>query len=250
MATNPIEALSEHVKSAASTRKSMELQQLDLWKNTGKEEHLQPLLKAYEPVIANKMRMWRAPSIPEAAMHAELKGHLIDALGSYDPNHAKGAALNTYVEGRMRKAIRYVMKNQNFAHIPEAQIAQISPIAKAQNELQETFGRPATHEEISQHTGISVAKVKRVLQSQISDISASKFESDPNAAALVRDEEVMALLPYSLDPKEKEVFSYLYGDKKHQKPASMGALATKLNMSSSQLSRVHSAILTKAKQYR
>lgn len=250
MAPNPIEVLREHTKTAAGTRKSNELQQLDLWKRTNKEEHLQPLLRAYEPVIANKMRMWRAPSIPEAAMHAELKGHLIDAFKGYDPSHAKGAALNTYVEGRMRKALRYVMKNQNFAHIPEAQIAQISPIAKAQNELRETFGRPATHEELSEHTGIPVNKVKRVLQSQISDISSSKFESDPNAAALVRDEEVMALLPYSLDPKEKEVFSYLYGDKKHQKPASMSALAAKLNMSSSQLSRMHSAILAKAKQYR
>lgn len=250
MDTNPLVELAQHNAEKTATRKANEIQQLGMWKQTGKQEHLQPLLKAYEPVIASKLRLWKAPSIPEAVFHAELKGHLIEAFKSYDPDHPSKAGLNTHVENRLRKAQRFNMLHQNVAHIPEAQVAQIAPISKAQNELTEMFGREPSHAEISTHTGIPLRNVKRVLRSQISDIASSKFESDPNASALNRDEEVMSLLKYSLPPHEQEVFAYLYGDKKHLYPGSMGALATKLGLTGSKISRIHTSIMEKAKQYR
>ena len=250
MDTNPLVALAQHNVDKTAARKANELQQLDMWKQTGKQEHLQPLLTAYEPVIASKLRLWKAPSIPDAVFHAELKGHLIEAFKSYDPDHPSKAGLNTHVENRLRKAQRFNMLHQNVAHIPEAQIAQIAPIAKAQNELTEMLGREPSHQELATHTGIPLRNVKRVLRSQISDIASSKFESDPNASALNRDEEVMSLLKYSLPPNEQEAFAYLYGDKKHLNPGNMADLAAKLNLTGSQLSRIHTSILNKAKQYR
>lgn len=248
MASNPIVEFKKHVDKEAAARKQTELEHLQRWRDSGDPQHLQPLLQAYEPVIAQKVRQWKAPSVPEAAFRAELKTHVLQAFQTYDPN--RGAALNTHVENTMRKAQRYNVRYQNFAHIPEAQVAKIAPITKAQNELTDMLGRPPTNEEIADHIGEPLKNVNRVLKAQVADVQSSKFESDPNAAALQRDEEILSLLPFSLDPEEKQVFDYLYGDKKHMKPASMGALAKQLGMNNSRLSRVHSRILNKYKSYR
>jgi DNA-directed RNA polymerase specialized sigma subunit len=248
MASNPVVEFVQHRKEAAAERKTNELQQLQLWKSTGRQEHLQPLLKAYEPVIAQKMRAYKASSVPDAAFHAELKGLLINALETYDPS--RGAALNTHVENTMRKAIRYNARFQNFAHIPEGQISRIEPITRAQNELTEMLGRDPTHDEIADHIGMPVKQVTRVLNAQIADIPSSKFESDPTSRELRRDDEILALLPHSLNSQENEVFQHLYGDKRTDGKQNMAALAKKLNLNSSQLSRIHSSIMAKYKSYK
>jgi DNA-directed RNA polymerase specialized sigma subunit len=248
-ATNPVEAFLLDKEAAAVRRKDEELVHLNKWQQTRDPVHLQPLLKAYEPVISSKVYQYKAPTIPESAFKAELTRHLIGAFDSFNPD--RGAALNTHVNNRLMKAMRYNARYQNTAYIPEGQLAKITPVQRAHEELAEDFGRPPTHSEIADHLGMSVRQVTRVLSSQKRDVPASMFESDPTDKSLSRDDEVMALLPYTLtDPKEKEVFSYLYGENKHLKPASMGGLAKQLGMSNSALSRVHTSILDKFKQYK
>ena len=248
MASNPVEEFVTLSHKTAETRKTDEVKQLSLWKSTGNPDHLQPLFRAYEPVLNKAMQMYRAQSIPEAPFHAELKGHLIDAFHSYDPKF--DTALNTHVTNYLRKAIRYNANNQNVARIPEGQIAKIAPITKAQNELSEVFGRAPTHHEIAEHIGIPVKQVSRVLKSQIADIASSKFESDPTSNELQRDEEIASLLSYSLEGQERLVFDHLYGDKKSATQKKRGQLAKELGLTDSKFSRLHSSILDKYRSYK
>ena len=225
---------------------------LEQWKQTRDPAHLAPLLKAYEPVIANAMRRYRAPTIPEPVFQAELTAHTIKAFETYDPS--RGAALNTHVTNRLMKAHRFNNQHQNFAYIPAEPAAYIGKIDRAQSELREDLNRLPTNEEIANHLGVKTKLVDRVQTARRADIASSKFEDDPYEKSIGRNEEVISLLPYRLNEKQKEVFAYLYGDKKHLIPrnngkVNMGQLAQQLNMSGSQLSRIHAQIGTEFKKF-
>ncbi len=150
----------------------------------------------------------------------------------------------------MQKAKRYNIRYQNIGYIPEGQARHIGPIMKAQDELQEQFGRDATADEIADHINMPVKKVTRIMTSQRRDIPASAFETDPHEMMLQRDDEVLSLLPYNLTPEEKTVFNHLYGLDGHQQIQSTNDLAKKLGKSPSQVSRLRTSVLDKYKQFK
>ncbi len=248
-ATNPIDDLLLTKQAELQKKRQEELGHLENWRTNGKQpEHLEPLIKAYEPLVAQKIRLWKAPSVPEPAFRAELQKHLIKSFETFKPD--RGAQLNTWVENNLRKAKRYNTRFQNIGYIPEGQARYIGPIQKAQNELAEQFGRDPTADEIGDHIGMSVKKVNRILTSQRRDIPASAFETDPHEQALQRDDEVLSLLPFNLTQDERTVFNHLYGQEGHQQIQSTNDLAKKLGKSPSQVSRLRSAILAKYQQYK
>ena len=229
-------------------KREWESNQLALWKKTQDPEHLQPLIQSYAPVIANKVRQFKAPSVNESAFKAELQKHLIGAFETFDPN--RGAQLSTHVENRLRKAQRFNAAFQNVAYIPEGQAAHIGRINRATNELNEMFGRPPTHEEIGDHIGIKPSMVTKVLNAQRKDVRASSFESDPTEIAMHRDQEVLSLLPYNLSDDEKKVFNHIFGQEGAMKTDSTNVIANKLGKSPSQISRLRTSILEKYKKYK
>lgn len=248
-ASNPVDDLLLTKEAELQKKRREELGHLETWRSNGKQpEHLEPLIKAYEPLVAQKIRLWKAPAVPEAAFRAELQKHLIGAFESFDAN--RGAQLNTHVENRLQKAKRYNIRFQNIGYIPEGQARLIGPIQKAQNELAEQFGRDPTADEIGDHLGMQPKRVARIMQSQRRDIPASAFETDPAEMALQRDDEVLSLLPFNLTQDERTVFNHLYGREGHQQLQSTNDLAKKLGKSPSQISRLRTSILTKYQQYK
>lgn len=247
-ASNPVDDLLLTKEAEREKRRQEELGHLSTWKQTKKPEHLEPLLKAYEPIVAQKVRLLKAPAVPEPAFRAELQKHLINAFETYDPN--RGAQLNTWVENNLRKAQRYNTKFQNVGYIPEGQARLIAPIQRAQNELRETLGTDPTHDQIADHLGMQPKRVAKILSAQRKDIPASAFETDPAEMALQRDHEVLDLLPFNLTHEEKTVFNHLYGRDGHQQIQSTNDLAKKLGKSPSQISRLRTSILQKYQQYK
>jgi len=248
MASNPLEDFLETKEAAMQQKRELEMNQLQTWKRTQDPEHLAPLLKSYEPILNQKLRQFKAPSVSEAAFKAELQKHLIGAFESYDPG--RGAMLSTHVENRLRKAQRYNNKYQNLAYIPEGQTQYIGKIQKAQDELQEQFGRAPTHSEIGDHLGMSPKRVSKIIGAQRRDIPASTFESDPTEVAMHRDQEVVNLLSYNLTADEKQVFNHIFGQEGAQRLSSTNDIAARIGKSPSQVSRLRSAILAKYKSYR
>jgi DNA-directed RNA polymerase specialized sigma subunit len=251
MAKNPLEDFLAEKEKTAETRRINEIKMWETWQQAPqhqKPDHLAPLLKAYEPVFNRKINEWSrgAKAIQPTAFKAELQRHFIGALETYDPNKA---ALSTHVETRLQKAKRYVVKHQNLAYIPEGQVAHIGRIRKAQDELQEEFGRVPSHDEIADHLGMSPKRVNTILSAVKKDIPASRFESDPTTSAIHREREVLDLLQYNLSPDEKQVFDLLYGRNGNAPVTSTNDLAKRLGKSAPQVSRLKTSILNKYKNY-
>lgn len=245
---NPVDEFLREKNAALTAKRENELSMLNTWRKTKQPEHLEPLIKAYEPLVGQKLRAFKAPSVNEEAMRAELQKHLIGAFESYDPS--RGALLSTHVENRLRKAQRYNNRFQNFAYIPEGQARYIGGIKRTQDELSEQFGRPPTHDEIADHMGISPKQVNKVLSSQRRDVPASSFASDPTEIAMHRDQEVLSLLPYNLNDEEKKVFNHIFGQEGARKISSTNDIAKALGKTPSQVSRLRTSILAKYNKYK
>lgn len=247
---NPIDEFKSFKQRQADSRKQKEVALWEKWKQAPepeKPEHLQPLLKAYAPTFARKVREWKPPAIPESAFKAELHKHFVDALHNFDPNRA---ALSTHVEMRLQKGLRYVGKHQNMAYIPEGQTQYIGKIQKAHDELTEDFGRPPTNDEIADHLGLQPKKVETVRKSMKKDFAFSSLEFDNTTQPSSREQEVLSLLHFALTPDEKSVFNHVYGQNGAAKITETNELAQRLGKSPSQISRLKTSILTKYKQYR
>jgi DNA-directed RNA polymerase specialized sigma subunit len=245
---NPVDEFLKTKEAALQQKRENELKQLELWKQTQQPEHLAPLLKSFEPVVAQKLRQYKAPTVSEPAFKAHLQKQLIGAFQTFDPG--RGAQLSTHVENRLMKAQRFNTKFQNLAYIPEGKTRHIGKINKAQDELAEQFGRPPTHSEIADHLGMPPKQVSQVISAQRKDIPASTFESDPTEIAMHRDQEVLDLLPYNLTADEKQVFNHIFGRDGATQLSSTNQIASRLGKTAPQVSRLRSSILKKYQQYK
>jgi DNA-directed RNA polymerase specialized sigma subunit len=258
---NPIEEYEESKEAAQTKRKADEISLWQRWKDSGEQAtHLQPLLKLYEPVIAQKVRAWKPPNVPESAFKAELQTHTIKAFQTYDPS--RGAALNTHVEARLPKAMRYGNRGANVAYIPEEQARQIGRLRKAQDELSEELGRDPTHSEIADHIGMPMKRVTTILKAVRKDIPMGRsggedydYTGGAERAGHGFEEQQIALastiLPqiFPNKPHHVAIFNHVFGTNDHTQIASTGELAKKLNISQSQVSRMKTQVGETLRKY-
>jgi len=252
---NPAEEYFTAKEAAKEDRKKKELDLWHHWKNNGMQpQHLEPLLTMYGGTIAQKVKLWKAPRVPEAAFKLKLHEHMVDAFKTYDPN--RGAALNTWVEGRLQKAKRFNARHQNIAYIPEGQIEHITPINKAIDHLTEELGREPTNAEISEHLNmqpgvrspLTAKRVETIRQAQRKDIPSSAFESDPTPKGTNFEEsqiEVASQVLPSLFPGKPEfhsLFNHIYGTNGHEKITSTTELAKKLGKNQQQIARMKTTL--------
>ena len=222
------------------------------WKKSGKPEHLEPLLQAFEPLVQQKMQFYRAPfSAPKSAFKAELQTHLINAFETYDPS--KGAGLNTHVHYRIQKAMRYNAKHQNLAYIPAGQARLITPIKKATEELRELHGRDPTPEELETHLrangeedfrDITAKRIETVIKAQRATVPSSHLESDPTSHFPGFEEQQIAvaadILPdiFPNKPEMHDLFHYTFGTGGKPQITSTSQLAKKLGKTDQQISHM------------
>lgn len=245
---NPVDEVLRQRKTAAVVRQERELGHWQTWKQNGYQpEHLEPLLDAYQPLIKRKAIEWGPQMIPKPALEAELTKHVIGAFKTYNPD--RGASLNTHVQHRIKKALRFVVKHQNIAYIPETRAYKIGDLQRAVNNLTDDLGRPPTPQELADHSGMTMKTVKQLQKEMIRDVPSSSLESDPFPRMGSREREVLALLPSVLTPQEKQVFDLVYHPNSSMRVTSTTQLAQKLNLNPSQVSRLKTGIINKVKGY-
>lgn len=245
----PVDAFLDDVAEKQASRKEQELAWIQRWQQSEDPEHLEPLLKAYTPIMETALRKYVPKTVQMEGARAQAKKITINALKGYDAS--RGAAPATHVTNQLQKLQRYANVNQNFGYMPEGQTGQIGNIQRVQERLREDFGRDPTHAEIGQalKKPLSAKRVAQIIGNQRRDIRASAFEDDPDSNALSQNQQVLSLLPYSLDEAEKEVFEHLYGMNGREKIVSTSELARKLNKSPSQISRSKTKIVETYKRY-
>lgn len=250
LADPEVDALTKRATSGASAaRKERDRRLWENWRDNGKQpEHLEPLLDAFAPVFAQKMKEWKPPSIPTEAFHADLTRHAIDAFHSYDPN--RGAALATHVINGLLKSHRFRERGQNLAYMSPEKSNQIGKIDRGADALTTTLGRPPNVEELADHLGMSVKALTGVQNARRRDIPGSTWESDPLAQTTAWDREVLDSLHEELSPEELQVFNHIYGRGGARQITETNALARALGKSAPQISRLRSSIRQKFDRFK
>jgi RNA polymerase primary sigma factor len=249
--TNPIDDYLQSKEAAKVDRKQRELDLWKRWKDNGEQpQHLQPLLKLYDPVLNQKLRLWKAPTVPETAFKAELQTQLIKALKIYDPKF--GAAINTHVESRLGKAKRYNNRYQNIMYIPEGQSGKIGKLNSSREKLMEELGREPTIDELADHAGMHPKRVKTILDAQKKTVPMGRsageesydYGAGEGATAHEFEDQQIAIaqniLPtlFPNKPEMHTLFHYTFGTNDHPKINSTSVLAKKMGKSQSQISRM------------
>lgn len=242
------DGLDKQATEDMGAKRQRELEMWQHWQDNGKQpEHLKPLLQSIRPVINRQANIYsRLRDIPPAAIRAEFTNQAVQAFETYDPD--RGTALATHVTNHLKKARRFVTTYQNPARIPETRIYRIRELQDATAHLEDRYGRSPTQLELSDHLKWSPRQVD-VLQREVRiSHPAGHFESDPFAVSPSRHQEIMRLLPYELNPEERQVFEYLHGvgGKPRLEP---GQIAQKLNMSAPKVSRLKKSIADKYAKY-
>lgn len=131
-------------------RRGAELELWNHWNNNGRqEEHLEPLLASFEPVIEKETTSrlkGLGGTMPKAALKAEIRFGVAKSLGTYDPS--RGTQLFTHVMGGMQRVSDAVNRARNPSHLPRKITSLYQPHESARLELTETLGREPTPEEI------------------------------------------------------------------------------------------------------
>lgn len=232
----------DEAEKRAAQQRSSDHELWHTWKQDPGPHTLEPLLKRFDNVIGQRVSMWKAPNVSEAALRANAQSLAIKAFETYNPDKA---GLNTHVQNTLRRALRFTHKNQNLAYIPEAKVEKIGPIDRAIGELEEDYGRPPTPSEIASHMNMGLPKSKHITPLKVQEIQrqrrpdlfASGAEFDPSAQASPREQEVLSLLRPSLSADQQQVFDHLYGLNGKARITSTGQIAAKLGKSPSQVSR-------------
>lgn len=259
--TNPLDEYVADREKRAAKRRTDDHELWQTWKKDPGPHTLEPLLKRFDPVIGQRMSMWKPENVSASALRANLEGLAVKAFNTYDPN--RGAALNTHVQNTMRRGLRFVHQTQNLAYIPEAKVEKIGPINKAVDALTEDLGRAPTASEIAAHMNQGVPKNKHITPRKVQEIQNSRFADlfetvpkgdeaggfDPVSHASPREQEVLALLRPSLSIDEQSVFDHLYGLNGKPRTTSTGVIANKLGKSPSQVSRLKKRIEAQYKRY-
>ena len=253
MPKNPLEEASVAIEKEAAATNERHLEMWRTWKSSDQDpEHLEPLLRAYQPFIRRKAQEFGKglAMVPASALEAEVTKHVIGAFETFNPN--AGAQLTTHVHNRAQKALRFVIKHQNIASIPEAKSFRIGDIGRAEGFLQAELGRAPSNAEIAEHIRglgkkMTETQVGQIRKAIVKDVPGSTFESDPLGRVSSRQREVLSLLPQILSPEEKAVFDLVYHPT--SPVTSTGDIARRLGKSEPQVSRLKSAIIEKVKRY-
>lgn len=215
-----------------------------------KPQDLAPLMRSLAPLIQDKVNVYAGKvPIPPASIRTEFQQQALRALKTYRPD--KGAKLNTWVQTNLRKGQRYITTYQNLGRIQEDRVYKIGTFNTTKDLLTDELGREPTSTELSDRLKWHPKEVATLELELRKDLRVSGFGPDgaePSTVEPSREAEVLRLVAYELTPEEKLVYEYSFGVGGKQRLRS-GAIAKKLGMSASKVSRLRGSIADKMKRY-
>jgi len=258
---DPLDEYFEDKEKLADDRDSLDMEAYKTWKADPNKQTTSALLKRFNSMISQRVSMWKAPAVDEAAFKADLKRHALTAFETFDPN--RGAQLRTHVGNLIRRSQRFNARYQNVAFIPEEKSALITPIQQAHDYLFQEHGKAPTHAEIADYLSdnpdmlpkrvrdkMTPQLVQTVQQYQIRDIPGSSFESEPSKKSISFERETIDVLrPALKTDDERDVYDYLFGKNGKPKVESTGDIARRMGKSPSQISRLKKRIEATYKKY-
>ena len=179
-------------------------------KNPNVKKHRDSLLKRMEPLIHQKINLWKGP-VPFSVLKNEAKVLALKAFDTFDPN--KGVALSTHVVNNLAPLSRVVYTHQNTARLPENITLKIRAYTQAKDHLTTMLGREPTSDEMFQELGWTVAELNRVERSEVKDLieSAGNVNANFYSSSDYSEDDLLASIYFELTPEEKKLYEDITG---------------------------------------
>jgi len=162
----------------------------------GDEKAREQMIKANLRLVVKIARDYENQGLPLLDLINEGNIGLMKGVERFNP--AKGAKLSTYASLWIKQSIRRALSNQSKTiRLPDHVVDKVAHIRKAEIKLRELLGHDPSDEEIADHLGLPVKRVKMYRDASRAPVSldaplgheaddsdrVSEVVADPNAAA-------------------------------------------------------------------
>lgn len=210
------------------------------WKKTPGPETAVPLLRSLDPVIDTALRSYGGAQSPPT-LRGRAKLLTLKAFESYDPKRAK---LRTHLMNHLQGLQRHAARMQQIIRLPERAAIESGRLREARAELADTLGREPSMLELADHTGMSVARIKKIsdLKPGLAEGQTTLFsdEGDDSVAPAVQDparqEAWLNFIYHDLDPIDQVIFDHSMG-RNNRRRLSKSDIAQKLRISPGAISQ-------------
>jgi len=128
------------------------------------------LVEAHLRFVSGIAREYRNMGLPLEDLVNEGNVGLIEAARRFDP--ARGTQFTTYAVWWIRKSIRRALTRYSAnVYVPEYQMRMLRRLRNTSSRLSSALGREAKREEVSKELGVGIAKIDRMLQMKLKEIS-------------------------------------------------------------------------------
>lgn len=209
--THVLERIAQLAATTAMSRSEQDRDLWQTWKKNPTDAHGSALLQQVNPLIQREVNKWSG-TLARPLLETEGKRLAMQAFHNYDP--AKGAALGTHVVNQLQKMSRLSYANQNVARLPENKMLQFHTYHLAHSQLQDTFGRAPTTDEMADHLGWSMKQIERFRQQTGHQelVESGGIDSIKDSLAVVDDaDHLVDFIHHDLPPTQKAIFEHLTG---------------------------------------
>ena len=193
--------------------KDEELNTWKKWKKTGKQEHMNSLLRSLDPFLQSQVNKFSTSPLPRPAIESQARILTVKALGTYNPKF--GTQLNTHVGHELKHLTRYVLEYQNVGKIPENRGIAISKFHNIKSNMTDELGREPTLTELADRLMWPPAEVERMQSELRQDLNIVQgketafFDVGFNMTDQTR--EAVEFVYYSVGAEEKKILEYWFG---------------------------------------
>jgi len=206
-----LERVAQLVTSVAQGRGERDRVLWEQWKRNPTDTNASALLQQVNPLIQREAIKW-AGTLARPLLETEGKRLAMLAFQSYDPN--RGTALGTHVVNQLQKMSRLSYANQNVARLPENKMLQFHAYHLGHAELQDTFGRPPTTDEMADRLGWSTRQIElfRKQTGHQELLESGGTENVTKSLAMADDaDHLVDFIHHDLPPQQKTIFEHLTG---------------------------------------
>lgn len=219
------------------------------WNSQGqKPEHLEPLMKAHEPIIRSAVNRWSGSGLPQVVLESEARKLALGAFQTFNPK--SGAKLQTHVFNRLKGLDSFVNTYKNDVRMPQDRVHMADKVHRTRKRLALELGREPTDQEVSRESGVkseTFGSLHRFNSSLISKSQDGGF-SGPAKEDISHDMIVSSFLYSQLSPMQQKVFDHTVGYNGNP-VLSTQEISKKLGVSSARVSMLKGQVASKAKEY-
>jgi DNA-directed RNA polymerase specialized sigma subunit len=146
------------------------------WKTTPTPETTGHLLRTLNPVLSVAIKTY-APTQSSPVLKSRAKSIALNALGAYDP--AK-ASLRTHLMQNLQRLRRVGGQYGQIIKVPERVVLDRRKLDDANLQLTEDFGRPPTDNELGDHLGMPLKRMREI-RLAVRPLASGRFQGAEEA---------------------------------------------------------------------